>query len=202
MQSEFDNIETWDKIAQDYKRTSLFGRRLFPGEKKRLRALIGTPESLIDVGCGTGRHLRFLSYIPRIVGLDFSYNMLVNIPETIKRYLEIIQGNAAQIPFRDKQFDVAIMLGNALGNVKNKYREQTMEEVVRVAKTSIFELRIAIDEIAKDEIRYWKNDENRPYMSHTWTEEEIRQFFKNKNYKIEPSTSMKRLKMMYVIVHD
>ncbi len=202
MQSEFDNIETWDKIAHDYKKTSLFGRRLFPGEKKRLRALIGTPESLIDVGCGTGRHLRFLSYIPRIVGLDFSYNMLVNIPETIKRYLEIIQGNASQIPFRDKQFDVAIMLGNALGNVKNKYREQAMEEVVRVAKTSIFELRIAIDEIAKDEIRYWKNDENRPYMSHTWSEKEIRQFFKNKNYKIKPSTSMKRLKMMYVIVHD
>ncbi len=200
MTHKFDNLSTWDKIAHDYKRTSFFGRRLFKGEKERLYSIIDSPTTLIDIGCGTGRHLKFLKHVQYIVGLDFSYNMLYNIPTTVKEYTSLVQANAKSIPFPDKFFDIAIMLGNALGNVRKHDRKRAMNEAIRVSKKAIFELRISKD--AKDELRQWKNDPNKKYMSHTWTIEEIKEFFINHQFDIVQSTTMKNLKMMYVIVHN
>ena len=51
--------------------------------------LLGSPGDLtaVDLGCGSGRHLRLLSDlgITRVIGLDASYNALVIIPQTVHR---------------------------------------------------------------------------------------------------------------------
>ncbi len=93
----------------------------------------------IDLCCGTGDwtiSLAKASGTGKIVGLDFSQNMLDVGGEKVKRLgmdeqIKLVQGNAMALPFEDHSFDYAT-IGFALRNVPDLVK--VIEEMQRVVK--------------------------------------------------------------------
>ncbi|KEQ26096.1 demethylmenaquinone methyltransferase [Paenibacillus tyrfis] len=93
----------------------------------------------IDLCCGTGDwtiSLAKASGAGKIVGLDFSQNMLDVGEEKVKRLgmdkqIKLVQGNAMALPFEDNSFDYAT-IGFALRNVPDLVK--VIEEMQRVVK--------------------------------------------------------------------
>jgi len=70
------------------------------------------PVLAIDLGCGSGRHLRLLEdmTVPLIVGLDSSYNALaLSCGGSTAR---MVQGENTRLPFRNNSADIAIAWGS------------------------------------------------------------------------------------------
>ncbi len=94
----------------------------------------------LDVCCGTGmlalEQARVVGMHGRVVGLDFCENMLQKAVDNIKRtpyqgVIELVKGNAMQLPFEDNTFDCAT-IGFALRNVPDILK--TIKEMRRVVK--------------------------------------------------------------------
>ncbi|MET3728003.1 demethylmenaquinone methyltransferase/2-methoxy-6-polyprenyl-1,4-benzoquinol methylase [Fictibacillus halophilus] len=93
----------------------------------------------LDVCCGTGEWTFALAEEVgtegRVVGLDFSQNMLnVGIEKLKKRQshgVSFIHGNAMELPFEDNSFDF-VTIGFGLRNVPDYL--QTLKEMARVVK--------------------------------------------------------------------
>lgn len=111
---------------QDWKRINQAHEDIFTNEIKEL-------DHVLDAGCGYGRWSeRFINY----TGVDFSPDF---IQEAKKRYKnkQFLVANLKQLPFTDKQFDVAFcvsikkMIEDNLGEEEWKHMER---ELSRVAK--------------------------------------------------------------------
>lgn len=104
---------------------------------KKMNMQLG--QSAIDLCCGTCDWTISMAQVSqhgRIVGLDFSANMLEvgqrKIEELqLQHMIELIEGNAMSLPFEDNQFDYAT-IGFALRNVPDL--EQVLREMERVVK--------------------------------------------------------------------
>jgi SAM-dependent methyltransferase len=97
--------------------------------------LLGSPAELtaVDLGCGSGRHLRLLADlgIPRVIGLDSSYNALVISRRQCPGPL--LQGNNLSLPLKSGSADIVIAWGSLHYN--NKYDLIAMlEEILRILK--------------------------------------------------------------------
>lgn len=95
-------------------------------------------QSAIDICCGTGDwtlDLAVGSQTGKIVGLDFSGNMLEiarkKLDQNDFQEVDLIEGNAMNLPFDDNQFDYAT-IGFALRNVPDI--KQVLTEMARVVK--------------------------------------------------------------------
>ncbi|WP_062104804.1 demethylmenaquinone methyltransferase [Bacillus niameyensis] len=96
-------------------------------------------QSALDLCCGTGDWTISLAQTVgetgRVVGLDFSQNMLKVAKEKIAQEqlsnVELIQGNAMELPFEDDQFDY-VTIGFGLRNVPDYL--QVLKEMQRVLK--------------------------------------------------------------------
>ncbi len=80
--------------------------------KNLLPAGSNHPLLAIDLGCGSGRHLRLLEDlgVPLIAGLDSSYNALaLSCGSSSAR---LIQGENTRLPFRDESADIAVAWGS------------------------------------------------------------------------------------------
>jgi ubiquinone/menaquinone biosynthesis C-methylase UbiE len=89
--------------------------------------------SSIDLGCGTGRHLKMLheSGIDNITGLDASLNALAMCKGLY--ILPLVQGNNMALPFKDSAFDLAISWGSLHYSAKNLLQQQ-LSEIHRVMR--------------------------------------------------------------------
>lgn len=94
----------------------------------------------LDVCCGTGKlaleMARRVGTYGKIVGIDFCENMLLKAQENIRLanvngVVELMQGNAMNLPFPDNKFDCAT-IGFALRNVLDLRR--VLSEMLRVVK--------------------------------------------------------------------
>ncbi|WP_391208964.1 demethylmenaquinone methyltransferase [Psychrobacillus sp. L4] len=91
----------------------------------------------LDVCCGTADWTIALAEAAgptgKVVGLDFSKNMLNVGKEKVKNIaqIELVQGNAMELPFEDSSFDY-VTIGFGLRNVPDY--KQVLEEMKRVAK--------------------------------------------------------------------
>ncbi|KMY54618.1 MULTISPECIES: demethylmenaquinone methyltransferase [Bacillaceae] len=96
-------------------------------------------ETALDVCCGTGDWTIALAQAVgpegRVVGLDFSQNMLSVGKRKIEEFgldqVEMIQGNAMELPFEDNTFDY-VTIGFGLRNVPDYM--QVLREMHRVLK--------------------------------------------------------------------
>lgn len=95
--------------------------------------------SALDVCCGTGDWTIALAESTgkegRVVGLDFSKNMLAVAEEKVAekglKHVTLIQGNAMELPFDDNSFDY-VTIGFGLRNVPDYM--QVLKEMYRVTK--------------------------------------------------------------------
>jgi len=96
-------------------------------------------ETALDLCCGTGDWtiaLAKASGTGQVVGLDFSQNMLdhgqIKIEsEGLNNQIELVQGNAMELPFEDNSFDY-VTIGFGLRNVPDYL--QVLKEMKRVVK--------------------------------------------------------------------
>lgn len=104
----------FDATAEGYALTMAPSLRPVAGEVVR-RAALQTGERVLDVGCGTGivarRAAARMGAGGRIAGLDLNEGMLAvarAASATVRPAIEWRQGNAAELPFPEASFDVAV----------------------------------------------------------------------------------------------
>lgn len=94
----------------------------------------------LDICCGTGmltmEQAQAAGPAGRVIGLDFSENMLAVAKENLKDFrfkdnIQLIQGNAMDLPFEENSFD-CVTVGWGLRNVPDILT--TVKEMVRVVK--------------------------------------------------------------------
>jgi len=134
--------QVFESIAPDYDRMnsilSFYMHKLWRRfAMKKMRVKKG--DTALDVCCGTCDWtiaLAKASKTGKIIGLDFSQNMLNVGAEKVKRLgldrqIELIHGNAMHLPFPDHTFD-HVTIGFALRNVPDLL--QVLREMKRVVK--------------------------------------------------------------------
>jgi len=103
-----DVVQTYGRYAPFY--DLLFGAVLGPGRKRMARAVADMqPESLLEVGVGTGLALPHYPRDCRIVGIDLSPEMLAKARRQASRLpqqrIELLQMDAEHLAFPDASFD-------------------------------------------------------------------------------------------------
>ena len=102
------------------------------------------PESILEVGCGFGRNLKFLADngIPanRLTGVDISPVLLAQA--RLPRSVHLIKGNVLQLPFSSYSFDLVFTHG-LLMHLSPRQLSQALSELTRVSQKHL----ILIEEI-------------------------------------------------------
>ncbi len=90
----------------------------------------------LDVGCGNGRHAAVLARaVDRVVGLDVSRELL---QRAVARMAEdgwtadLLQGDAAALPFGDETVDVAVYVATLHHLPDRETRRRSLDELARV----------------------------------------------------------------------
>tara|TARA_A100001015_G_scaffold321242_1_gene450972 strand:- start:534 stop:1187 length:654 start_codon:yes stop_codon:yes gene_type:complete len=107
---------------------------------------------ILDVGCGKGFMLYdFLQLNPKLKvrGLEISNYAIKNSKLEIKELID--QGNAKELPYEDKTFDLIISI-NTIHNLNKDDLKMSLKEICRVSKNSF----ITVDA--------WRNDEEKKRM--------------------------------------
>ncbi len=99
-----------------------------------LRSIDLRASSVVDIGCGTGRHIRHLLErgAAPVVGVDFSFEMLLQA--TLKFNdcnVQLTQAHMEEIPLQDDSFDLGIV-SLALSHVQDI--RPTLHEIKRLLK--------------------------------------------------------------------
>jgi ubiquinone/menaquinone biosynthesis C-methylase UbiE len=129
------------KAAQNYDRwfEDPHNRFVFDLENELMLALLAPKrgERLLDIGCGTGNHLRLFAEMGLdVTGIDSSPYMLDDIArQKLGHRADIRRGVAEDLPFEDNSFDMAVMI-NVLEFTDNQAK--TIEEACRVARNKVF----------------------------------------------------------------
>lgn len=90
---------------------------LMRAEAEFLRALPETADSVLEIGCGSGRILEALADRSRVLaGIDLVFANLRYSRQRVAREMLLLQGDALRMPFADGEFAVATVMINTLGN--------------------------------------------------------------------------------------
>jgi ubiquinone/menaquinone biosynthesis C-methylase UbiE len=93
-------------------------------------------ERVLDIGCGTARHLLMFSELGLdITGLDASPHMLGIAQKKLGHRVELHEGLAEDLPFEDNSFDIATLI-TTLEFVDDA--QKALQEACRVAEKRIF----------------------------------------------------------------
>lgn len=116
-----------------------------------IRDAIGrfTNPSIIDLGTGSAFHLLSLFFLTqtnlqRVVGVDYSKSMLEQAKQNLSSIyfdnrsllekIELYEGNILNLPFKDREFDIAIFLNNLLGNIPCSSIYKSESQRIRVLR--------------------------------------------------------------------
>jgi len=95
-------------------------RAFLQAEIELLNDIVGEGMSVIDVGCGTGRHLAMLGDRLRIgVGVDYEHAYIMEARHRAGTRLHFVTGDATCLPIR-AQFDLSICMTNTWGTMNDK----------------------------------------------------------------------------------
>lgn len=135
--------EVFESISDKYDRMNsiISFRRHKAWRRYTMKAMnVSKGEKALDVCCGTCDWTIALANAVgetgKVVGLDFSKNMLAvgerKIQDLSLGQVELIQGNAMQLPFEDNSFDY-VTIGFGLRNVPDYHH--VLKEMARVTKS-------------------------------------------------------------------
>jgi len=109
---------------------------------------------VLETSIGTARNMKYLPEKAFYYGLDISMGMLMKCRKNMtrwKREIELFQGNAEFLPFKEETFDSVFHVGGI--NFFND-RKRAIEEMIRVAKPGA---KIAIaDEMEKTIVKQYE----------------------------------------------
>ena len=138
------------------------------------------PHRILDLGCGTGKLLDSLSSLfpdAKLVGLDFSQEMLNIAKERLSDGVELHFGSDNNLPFPDQSFDLVIST-SAFHYFPNPV--MAIREATRVLKTGG---NLVISDWCSDYwtcrmLDLWLRLSNRAHI-HTYSVKEFEQLLKN-----------------------
>jgi SAM-dependent methyltransferase len=112
--------------------------QLMQAEAEFLRSTPATAESVLDIGCGSGRVLETLQdRSARLAGIDLVRANVDYSRQRVRRAdLMLVQGDALHMPFLDKAFAVSTVMINTLGNFGDA-KVPLLTEMHRVSRTVI-----------------------------------------------------------------
>ncbi len=84
---------------------------------------------ILDVGCGSGGNIEFLSQFGKVYGVDKS-SLAINYCKK-RGFKNVSQADATKLPFKEKQFDIVLLL-DVLEHIKDDKR--ALQEARRVLK--------------------------------------------------------------------
>ena len=123
----YSRIASWYDMLIDPMSISIgeVGREMFPPAY----GMFG-----LEVGCGTGTHLKYYQKAGcRIFGIDLSPAMLVVAREKLGKGVPLIRGDASKMPYSDGIFDLAVIVF-ALHEMPASVRMTVLGETKRVLK--------------------------------------------------------------------
>lgn len=126
-------------MALDYDRY-FSGTRLFDFDVQVLDELLSVPGKLLDLGCGSGRHVvHFARRGFAVTGLDLSPHMLGVTREKLLKeglHAELVQQDFCDLgAFEPDSFDYVVCMFSTLGLIRGRTnRLQALREVSRVLK--------------------------------------------------------------------
>jgi len=96
------------------------------------------PNSILEVGCGFGRNIKFLSGkgipVRKITGVDISSTMLENCRRYFKNaQLKLILADIVELPLRDKSISLTFSHG-VLMHIPPEKLMESVKEIFRVTK--------------------------------------------------------------------
>lgn len=190
-------IEQWEKVRENptesYKKSFIF-------EKNFLIKDIPKNSILLDVGCGSGDCIKYLSQISKeIFGIDNDENAIKKCNNNLKslKNVKIIFADADKIPFKNDFFDAILCMGTTFGNFsETKYK--ILSEIERVLKKKgIFIFSIYNENALKDRLiiykKYWKEVIDKGngkiiingVLSEQFSEQEIREILDKAGFIID-----------------
>jgi ubiquinone/menaquinone biosynthesis C-methylase UbiE len=111
---------------------------------------LNNKNSILDVGCGKGFMLHdFKQLLPElnVAGIDISQYAIENAIEDMRQYVQV--GNAYELPYPDKSFDLVISI-NTIHNLPLNLCRKALQEIERVARSHTF---ITVDA--------WRNEQEK-----------------------------------------
>lgn len=138
-----DPVQYWNTKGNDYD-TDRHVTELFEDDRKIIELLNSTScDSLLEVGCATGRLLTILAEASRagqlrithFKGIDFSDSMVVRAREKLKAFpnLTVEQGSALSLQFEQSSFDVVLTRGVLMHLRSQEEVKVAVCEAMRVA---------------------------------------------------------------------
>jgi ubiquinone/menaquinone biosynthesis C-methylase UbiE len=146
-----------------------------------------TIERIVDLSCGTGKHIRFLqSGKVHVIGADCSKSM-VTVAKSY-RYLndkiKFLVNDARKIAFKNQTTDVVLMLYDSINYlVEDEEIENLFEEVYRILKPGAIFIFDFVTEVGLEECfgEYYESDtwDGNAYERHSlYSKKEKRQYTK------------------------
>ncbi len=176
----------YDKIAEEFDRT-----RVWPwDEVVSFLSSVGPFHSILDAGCGNGRHLRLVENRCKLaVGLDFSKKLLELARKKVMA--SFVCGDVVRLPFKNESFHIVILVAVLHHLPTQESRLDCLKELRRVLKhggkilLSVWsrdaeKLRI-LDENVNDAIVSWGGKAWLYY--HVFNEKELELLARNAGFK-------------------
>ena len=120
----------WEENTGGYVKWEVFQ----PDEAEIADAVTRTqPGSVLELGCGAGRNIRYLDGGMSYVGIDLSMNLLRRAREKrVKDTVHLVCANATCLPFADNSFDL-VFADSTIQHVAPEAIEACVAEMLRVS---------------------------------------------------------------------
>jgi SAM-dependent methyltransferase len=128
----YDERSFWEETTREYVRWEVL--QPDAGEIEEMLVLT-RPRSILEVGCGAGRNIRFVPPDARYVGFDLSMNLLQRAEDKLQGHvLGLVCGTATHLCFSSNAFDL-VFADSTIQHVPPEKIEVCVGELVRVART-------------------------------------------------------------------
>ncbi|MCZ6924090.1 MAG: malonyl-ACP O-methyltransferase BioC [Rickettsia endosymbiont of Ixodes persulcatus] len=161
--------QRFNKAASTYDPVAVLQQQVGKSLLERLQGIRCQPQTILDLGCGTGYFEAFLKKLyptAKIIGLDKSNGMLTQAQVKEKKYqltdIHWVNGNAENLPFSDHSFE--LVYSNLMLHWSNDFIK-SLKEIRRILKPEGLLLFSMVGPDTLQELRYcWSTIDEQPHV--------------------------------------
>ncbi len=172
MITQLDEIQIahrFNKASKSYDGVAVLQQQVGKSLLERLQVIRCQPQTILDLGCGTGYFTEFLKKLypaAKIIGLDKSSGMLTQarVKEKEYRFADTywVGGCTENLPFNDHSFE--LIYSNLMLHWSNDF-SKSLSEIRRILKPGGLLLFSMVGPDTLQELRYcWSTIDNRPHV--------------------------------------